>query len=428
MKNVLTALGNENVNNKLKQYKEIKILTKDIQYKEGIIEILEKQKEIDYIIISEILPGAMTIENLINTIKEKNNNINIIIILDIPNEELEKKLQIVSNVKIYYNNQIKIKEVAKLIINQNNSESLKKEIEKLNKIIKQKDIQIKTKLNDEEIEKEMEKQYGEKGKIIKLINNKKEKEEKNAKIITITGIGGVGKSIFTINLANILRKNKKKVLIVDLDIFNNSINTLLGIKKIEEVIEEYERFSTEKYFEYKKIKLNKYLNIIAGKDLIYINQRINEKEFVDILEQEKKKYDAIIIDTATELNFNYAKEIMKKSDKIIFLSEPNIIQIKKTKNILNIYLKNWNIQKDKINIIFNKVKEDSIDEEILKEIFKGYKILGIVEYIRHCNVLINNNMKNIFINGKIQKQYIKLQKKIFMNEKLKIYYLNKLKK
>ncbi len=430
MKKVLTALGNENVNNKLNKYKNINVLTKDIQYKEGIIEVLQKEKEIDYIIISELLPGEIELKELIKKIEEKNNKVNLIIILDKQNEELEKELKLNKKINIYYNNQIKIKEVAELIINKNDNQELKNEIKKLNKIIEQKNIQIQNKKEEEKIEKEMENKYGEKSKIIKLINNKKQIDNKEGKIIIISGIGGVGKSIFTVNIAKALQKSKKKTLIVDLDIFNNSIQTLFGVKKynnfLEEEIAEYEIEKTENINK-EIIKLNKYIDIISGTNLIYKNNKMNEKKFMNIIEEEKNNYDAIIIDICTELNFNYAREIMKKSDKIIFLSEANIIQIKKTKNILNIYLRNWNIEKEKINIIFNKIKDDSIDEEILKEIFKGYKILGEVNYIENYNTLVNSNMKSVFINNKIQKQYNKIQKKIFANEKLKIYYINKTK-
>lgn len=431
MKNIITALGNENVNNKLREYKEINVVMKDIQYKEGIIEILEKEQKIDYIIISELLPGQIEIIKLLKKIQEKNSNINLIIILDKPNEELENKINTNKKIKIYYNNQIKIKELASLIINKNNNEDLKKEIQKLKKIIQEKNIEIRKKTNQQEIEKEIENEYYEKNKIIKLLNMKKEQTKKNGKIIVVSGIGGVGKSIFTVNISKSLEKNKKRILIIDLDIFNNSIHTLFGVEKnsnkLEEELEEYKIEKKEKDIKKEIIKINKYINIISGTEIMLKNKTINENEFIKIIEEERKNYDAIIIDTATELNFKYTKEIMKKSDKIIFLSEANIMQIKKTYNMLDIYLKYWKIEKEKINIIFNKVKNDSIDEEILKEIFKDYKILGMVKDIQHCNTIVNNNMKSIFINKKIKKQYIKLQKKIFTNDNIKIFYLNKIK-
>ena len=42
---VLTAIGNENLNNILKNQNEFEILENDIFYKEGILEFLEKNKD-----------------------------------------------------------------------------------------------------------------------------------------------------------------------------------------------------------------------------------------------------------------------------------------------------------------------------------------------------------------------------------------------
>src|SRR5699024_2426223 len=52
---------------------------------------------------------------------------------------------------------------------------------------------------------------------------------KNKEIICVTGTSGVGKSIFSINLAKSFMENKNKILIIDFDILNNSLHTILGI-------------------------------------------------------------------------------------------------------------------------------------------------------------------------------------------------------
>ena len=65
MKKLITALLNETVNNKLREYNEINVLMKDIQYQEGIIEALEMNKEMEYIILSELMPGELNVKELI---------------------------------------------------------------------------------------------------------------------------------------------------------------------------------------------------------------------------------------------------------------------------------------------------------------------------------------------------------------------------
>ena len=57
MKKIITALAEPQLNNELKKEKDFIVIGKDIQYQEGVIEILETEKEVDFLIISEALPG-----------------------------------------------------------------------------------------------------------------------------------------------------------------------------------------------------------------------------------------------------------------------------------------------------------------------------------------------------------------------------------
>ena len=56
MKKVITALANPYLNKEMQNEKNIQILFQDIQYQEAIFEILEIEKNIDYLILSEALP------------------------------------------------------------------------------------------------------------------------------------------------------------------------------------------------------------------------------------------------------------------------------------------------------------------------------------------------------------------------------------
>ena len=118
MKKIITALGNPNLSEKIKKYKNIEILTKDIQYQEGIFEVLEKEKNIDFLILSENLLGKNKIENLIKKIKEKNNKLKIILVMENKNENIENILYFNGVNKIFYNNE-KIINIIKYIENKN---------------------------------------------------------------------------------------------------------------------------------------------------------------------------------------------------------------------------------------------------------------------------------------------------------------------
>ena len=110
--NILTALANNKINEKLKALEDINILNKDIQYKEGILEYLEKNKNIDIIIFLEELPGQIKTKKLIEIINSINNKIKIIIITnknkEIKNNKINKKIRYFYLEKINYENIIKM--------------------------------------------------------------------------------------------------------------------------------------------------------------------------------------------------------------------------------------------------------------------------------------------------------------------------------
>lgn len=401
MKKIITALAEPQLNNELKKEKDFIVIGKDIQYQEGVIEILETEKEVDFLIISEALPGNEKLENLIEKIKQINNEVNIVIILENKKEELEKNLYS-KNVYLILYNKIEIKEIIKLIKNkkEDENEKIKKEINDLKKII---------------IEQNSKNRQNKKQKIkeVKELNSQKE-------IICILGSGGVGKSIFTVNLAKSLIYSKKKILIIDFDILNNSLHTILGVKKysekISKKIKENNLIKDKIGLKELKIKINKRIDLISGINLLFDSKyKINNIQFNNLFNDVKKFYDVIIIDTSSECFFNYTKDIIKKSNINIFIVEPNLLEIQKSKNILKIYKEEWNIDNNKINILFNKFNKNSIDINILKIIFSEYNIIGKIDINNKYNLIINKNANKIDKN--IKKEYLKIIEKYLINRK-----------
>ena len=447
MKKVITALLNKTVNEKLKEYKEINVVMNDIQYKEGIIEALEINPEIEYIILSELLPGEILINNLIDKIKLIKNEIKIIIILEKENKELENYLLSKGNIHIFYNNEIKIREIAELIININKNEKLELEIKQLKElIINRKDEEkekykignkeIISKINTEnkiliteeekrKIEHEIEDEFNKNKIKNKILNNKmiktliikfkKQKQNNNCKIIIISGIAGIGKSFFTVNISKYLANQKNNILIVDFDFTNNSIQTLFGIKNKEEQIE---KNSVENLI----IKINSKVDLISNINLIINNNK--DLKILKIIKELKSKYNFIIIDiNSNEQLLNLIKD---EVHKIIFITESNILQIKKSINILDKYINKLYIEKEKIFLLINKFKNDSNSFNILKKVFQDYNIIGKINFINNCNFIINQNMNNIFLENKIKNQYKNIARKISQNNKTDDYYLDKI--
>lgn len=402
MKKIITAIGNEKINNELKKEKNIEIIINDIQYKEGIIEILEKYQNIDYIILKASLQGDISIEELIKQINIINKNIKIIIISENNLKSLEEFLNKKIIYKIIYNNKNEEINLQKIIEAINDTENTNNNY---NSIIK-KERQTKSENNKNRIKKII--------KLFKIKMNKKIKEYnpyiKNI-TICITGPPEVGKSIFSINLAKINTYQKNRILIIDSDFLNNSITTILGLKKFQENNKIEENIKLNKLFEYFNIiKINKKINLLINNKIINNNFLFNI--LLENINNLKNIYDLIIIDTNCNDNINNLKDVIKISDKCIFLSDTNLLEINKTIKLLDKFINNLNIEINKINLIFNKYNSESINYKLLKNIFSEFYILGKISYSEKYNKLINKNNKYNLINKKIRNEYLKINEKI----------------
>ena len=298
---VLTAIGNENLNNVLKKQGDFEILENDIFYKEGILEFLEKNNDVDILILYENLAGEINIINLINKIKIINNEINIFCILENKNDVLENLLKNENIKNIFYINEININDFVEKIKNSkiNNNDKLIEEINLLKSIINKKDEEL-----------------------VKYKNNNLQKR----KLIIIIGEKNVGKTTITDNLKNI---------------FN-----------------------------------------------------------------EKNKYDF------KELNINNYLEVKNNAYKIIFITERKVDKIKLCKKIIKILIEQNNINEEKINIIFNKVNNYSINKNISRKILKNIKIIKNIKLNNYPDYLINEKNGYKRENKKLIKYFLKITKKI----------------
>jgi len=348
---IITALANETINEKMKEQK-LEIVGKDIQYQEALLEILEKN-EIDLLILNSSLPGEMDIYELINIIKYKYKKIEIIIILENKNNQYIEFFIKKGINHIFINNQITEEELIHLIKEKQKNPEILVENEKT--IITKNKIKILQKI-----------------KQIKLVK-KTEMKETTGKIITIIGSPKVGKSIFTILLT--LNIKDKKILLVELNSEKNDIKTILGKKENDE-----------------KILINKNVELLDKSNL-------TNYYF--------KEYDYVIIEID---HLQKAEDIIKKSNLEILLVEPNLIGIKETSKILETLVNQWNIDKNKIKIVFNKVNIFSFKKEVLKQIFQDFEILESLENKAIYNLLMNTNLKKI--NLKINKKYKQIAEKL----------------
>ena len=238
----------------------------DIFYKEGILEFLEKNKNIDIIILYEKLYGEINNINLIKNIRKINSEIILFFILENKNEKIENLLR-EENIKyIFYNNEINVNEfIFKLKnIKINNQFKLEEEIKELKNIINKKDEQLQ-KYKDQDLPK-----YDKK------------------KIITIIGKESAGKSLILSNLKNILKERN------DIEFKEININDFLEIEKINKI--------TYKFIFICEVDLEKIINNKKIINKLILENKINSKK-INIIFNKINKYS---------INYKIAKNIFKK--------------------------------------------------------------------------------------------------------------------
>ena len=137
------------------------------------------------------------------------------------------------------------------------------------------------------------------------------------------------------------------------------------------------------------------------------------------LKKLKSEFDYILIDTYSELLFKENKIILDECDSILFLTGLNSLEIQKSKKIINIMNKKWDINNKKINLILYKYKNIDFfyfNKNKLKNIFKEINIIGKIKYSHFIDLYLNNNFQNKLININITKDCFFIKKRINTQE------------
>lgn len=189
MKRIITAIGNEVLNNILKRQKNILVESTDIQYQEGIIEALDKYPKTDMVILHEDIIGELELEDLIRSILIIKNDIEIILITEL--EIINPNKQIV---KVIKSNEDYVKSILKYLLKDNYiiyETEKSKNYDEVKKLVEAKEkSKIIIKKNDETeflttIKKKLK-------KLIKIFI----KKVKEKSVITVTGNYGTREDNF----------------------------------------------------------------------------------------------------------------------------------------------------------------------------------------------------------------------------------------
>ena len=191
-------------------------------------------------------------------------------------------------------------------------------------------------------------------------------------ILCLFGVkGGICKSILAMNLAGVASNLKRKVLIVDADLYGGSIALALNKpvnKTIYNFVDDYNNNRYKDLNEY-ITKYNEYIDFIASPKDPRKSNKIDSNYIEILLDKAKFNYDLIIIDTnhiLDEINLS----ILDKSDNILFLVSNDSFDIKNMRTLISIF-KDLDIDKYKV-LLNNSIREN-------REYFGLYDIKDIIK-------------------------------------------------
>ena len=161
----------------------------------------------------------------------------------------------------------------------------------------------------------------------------------NGKIITISSVkGGVGKTTLTINLAGLYFLMKKRVLIIDLDLYAGGIATCLNANSKKDIYLLTDALSNNKQIELSDYvtSYNKGIDILAcPKDPRDVS-KIDSKYITKIFDIAKREYDVVLVDTNHSLD-EIALIAIDSAYNSAFVITNDLVDIKNMKSLVSIF-------------------------------------------------------------------------------------------
>lgn len=190
-------------------------------------------------------------------------------------------------------------------------------------------------------------------------NQLEEKEEPDkCEVVTVFGTkGGVGKTTIAVNLAVLLAKKKKKVVLLDLDLQFGDVSIFLNLyprRTISELVQEGENLDLE-LIESNLTEHNSGLRILAAPGRPEYAELITPKHVEEIIKMLRIEYDYIIIDTPPLFN-EVNLTALDLSNQILLILGMDLATIKNVKLSLEL-LTSLN-HREKLKLILNRASDD----------------------------------------------------------------------
>ena len=367
MKTVLTALGNPTLNNELRRYEKYDVISEDLLYQDALLDIIDEEN-VDSIIISSLLQGQNDFCEFVQKIRSKNSVARIIVIADELTDNTKFLLANMGVFDVLIDNDVSIDDVIDAIDRE----------EPIRRIL---------------VAEEKSESYDVDSKQQVSYITKVQKQE----IIAITGTNGSGKSTFAANFANKLsQKSCASILLIDLDTLNGNIDEILEINKVPQNVDlmmdedkkcglnyavdliSKNRFDANVLDEL--VSHEKLFDVLTGNvSLHYCQNVLNRDYYEKILIAAKEKYDFIIIDISSNIFLDSTKWALQEATKVLFITQNSFIDLKKSTQLLNVFLNVWKILKEKVEIVVRKSNENGLEIELIEKILQETKVIGTIK-------------------------------------------------
>ena len=235
----------------------------------------------------------------------------------------------------------------------------------------------------------------------------------NGKIITISSVkGGVGKTTLTVNLAGLYFLMKKKVLIIDLDLYAGGIATCLNVNARKDIYMLIDSLSNNK-----SIELSDYVSTYNDGIDVLSNpkdprdvSKIESKYISKIFDIARREYDIILVDTSHLLD-EICLMAIDESYMSAYVITNDLVDLKNMKSLVSIFKE---MGKENYKIVLNNSRDtgrdyisnfdirNMIKRNIDYTISRNFYIKNIDKYVLNGDILTLNKTINRFNSNDIK--------------------------
>jgi len=225
------------------------------------------------------------------------------------------------------------------------------------------------------------------------------------KVVSVSSVkGGVGKTTLTVNLAGIYFLLKKKVLIIDLDLYAGGVATVLNVDNKKDIYMLVDSISNNRFTTLRDYvsPYNNGIDVLAAPKDPRDVSRIESKYITKIIDIAKLEYDVILIDTHHLLD-EISLVALDSSYMSAFVVTNDLVDLKNMKTLISIFNE---AKKDNFRVVLNNSRDTGRDyislfdvRNIIKSnvdftISKNFYIKNIDKYVLKGEILTLNKFIN----------------------------------